>query len=79
MPRYFFHVKDGVDQPDLTGTELRDDATARLQAIITSTRVIGELGDKFWNSGEWQMRVETEDRSVATLHFTGTITDLRQR
>lgn len=78
MPRYFFHVRDGVDQPDLTGTELQDDDVARKQAKIVSARIIHDLGDKFWTGREWQMLVYAETEHLLTLHFTGTVIDRRR-
>ena len=33
MPRYFFHVQDGSDFPDLQGTVLDDLPAARLEAV----------------------------------------------
>lgn len=33
VPRYFFHVADGENYPDLQGTVLHNDAEARTEAV----------------------------------------------
>ena len=44
MPRYFFHVIDGVDVPDLEGTLLPGLAEARSQAIVTAGEILKSEG-----------------------------------
>lgn len=61
MPRYFFHIIDGRDAPDETGTELEGPAEARLQALNTTGQLLREGGDEFWSGHEWRMHV-TDDR-----------------
>lgn len=61
MPRYFFHVCDGEDYPDLHGTELPDVNAARKEAVRFGGALLSDHGEKFWNSGEWTMRVTNED------------------
>ena len=60
MPRYFFHVSDSKDLPDLEGTELPDDATAKAEAIVTAGTMLSEGGYKLWDGQEWIMRVKNE-------------------
>jgi hypothetical protein len=48
LPRYYFHVHDGEESPDLVGTELADDAAARSEAIVTAGSVLKDLGSDFW-------------------------------
>jgi hypothetical protein len=61
MPRYFFHVSDGDDYPDLHGTELPDLSAARNEAVRFAGALLSDHGEKFWTSGEWTMRVANED------------------
>ena len=71
MPRYFFHVADGHDIPDLEGTMLADVAEARSQAIVTAGEILRSEGLRFWNGTEWQMKVLDErGGSVLTLKFS---------
>ena len=69
MPRYFFHVIDGKEMPDTA--VLADEAEARTEAIVVSGEMLKDLGGAFWNSGEWQVRVEDEARNkVCALTFS---------
>ena len=43
MPRYFFNIHDGNDLIDRDGTELRDEAQARAEAVHLAGRCIAEL------------------------------------
>jgi hypothetical protein len=53
MPRFFFHVADGKDILDTEGTE---------------GELLRDLGGKFWNRSEWQLRVQDEaGAKVCTL------------
>jgi hypothetical protein len=68
MPLYYFHVRDGVDITDDTGTECADLPAARSKAIRASGTMIQELGAKFWSDPEdWQMNVTD---AVGTAQFT---------
>lgn len=70
MPRYFFHVKDGSDYPDLQGTELADLASARNEALRFAGHLLSETGERFWASGEWRMCVQDEGgRTLFELAF----------
>lgn len=51
MPRYYFHVHDGEESPDLEGTELANDAAAGAEAIVTAGSVLRDLGSIFWGGG----------------------------
>lgn len=76
MPRYFFNVVDGDDIPDYTGTVLPNEEAARLEAMISSTAIIADLGVRFWGSTNWQMRVVDEGGTpVVTLVFSGTVVE----
>ena len=61
MPRYFFHVHDGQDIIDHEGTDLPSEAQAKSQAVVMSGRLIMEMGDEFWKSGqEWRLEVTNQ-------------------
>jgi hypothetical protein len=71
MPRYFFHVADGRDIPDLEGTVLPSPAEARSEAIRTAGEIIKSEGAEFWDGTEWQMTVKDEaGASMFTLRFS---------
>ena len=72
MPRYFYHVMDGQAFVDNEGTELKDHADARSQAIKTAGKMLSELGDQVWEgSHAWTMSVADETGRVAlTLRFS---------
>lgn len=74
MPLYFFHIRDGRDWPDPTGTLLPDADTAGIQAVVTAGALIEDLGARFWNGADWQMDVVDEHGgAVCHLHVTGTV------
>jgi hypothetical protein len=71
MPRYFFHVIDGEQFLDDTGTELAGVEAARAEAIVVSGEMLKDLGGKFWGNGQWQVRVEDEaGNKVCALTFS---------
>ena len=73
MPRYFFHVHDGSDFPDLQGTTLEDDNAARIEAVRFSGALLRQGAENFWNGQEWSMRVtDEEDLTLFELMFTAT-------
>jgi hypothetical protein len=72
MPRYFFHVHDGKDILDLVGTELPSPDAARAAAVIACGEALSDLGEDFWKSKEWTMRVVDEaGAKVCELTFAG--------
>ena len=40
MPRYFFHLHDGVDLPDHEGTVLPGAREAKIQALSTAGEIV---------------------------------------
>jgi hypothetical protein len=72
MSLYFFHVRDGVDLPDLVGTECADLMEAQSLAISTCGAMIKELGKEFWDAPEdWQMNVtDAAGAAQFTLRFS---------
>ena len=61
MPRYFFHVQDGVSLHDSEGTELADLTTARRQAIELAGRIIAEEAKRRDLGEDWSMDVTDEN------------------
>ena len=61
MPRYYFHICDGEDIPDLHGAALPDVDAARKEAVRFAGALLSDHADKFWSTGEWYMRVTNED------------------
>lgn len=73
MPRFYFHVSDSRDYPDLQGTELPDLESAQREAVRFSGQLLAKAADTFWNSQEWHMRVTDDaDLTLFTLMFIGT-------
>lgn len=72
MPRYFFHVDDGVQKPDREGTDLPGVREAEVEAVATAGSMLKDVGRDFWNSGgRWHMHVTDEDsRLLFTLRFS---------
>ena len=72
MPRYFFHVHDGIGVPDRDGVEIADPHEARVQALIACGEAIKELRGRFWEEGEWRMQVVDESGvTVCSLTLSG--------
>jgi hypothetical protein len=70
MPRYFFHIKDGVVMPDKEGTELRDVAAAHQQAVVFAGEVLRDCGETFWKNADWRVWVTDEaGETVCALRF----------
>ncbi len=69
MPRYFFHVHDGHDQPDLTGTLLDGLDEARTEAVRYAAELLRESATQFWADEEWTMTV-TDDRQLTLFSLT---------
>jgi hypothetical protein len=57
MPRYFFHIADGIANIDDEGIELADADAARAMAVTHAGEAIRDLGAKFWTSPEWRIWV----------------------
>jgi len=73
MPRYFFHVEDGVIHADEEGTELSGLGAAREHAVCYFAELLRDAPRTFWNHGEWLMRVTDAAGLVFfTLHFVAT-------
>lgn len=74
MPRYFFHVEDGVSHADAEGLELRGIEAAREHAVSYFAELLRDAPGNFWKDEDWVMRVTDETGLIFfTLHFTATI------
>lgn len=73
MPRYFFHVADGDDFPDLQGTVLENDAAARMEAVRFSGHLLSDNPERFWSGQEWKMRV-TDDSDLTLFELMFAVT-----
>src|SRR5215204_4981355 len=72
VTRYLFHFHDGVDQPDLTGTELAHSTAARDAAVVFMGEKLKELDGDFWPEGVWSIRVADESgATVCAIRVTG--------
>ncbi|WP_372852129.1 hypothetical protein [Sphingomonas sp.] len=70
MPRYFFDIKDGHDFPDLQGSEWKDLAEARIEAVRYAAEVLKEMPERFWHAELWTMSVLDHNRNpLFTLKF----------
>jgi hypothetical protein len=72
VPRYFFHLHDGRDIPDVGGIDLPDMQAVRAQATKTAGQMLMEAEGKF--SGEdWRMNVANEaGQLVLSLRISAT-------
>ena len=57
MPRYHFNVYDGVDMPDVDGTELPGIVLARREAIRLAGRLLEDGAGDILPGTDWQMEV----------------------
>ena len=75
MPRYFFHITDGVEIRDEIGSDLPDIEAVRKEATTSSLEIIRYLGEKFWTSKLWSMTVEDESGAeMLRLEVSGKMT-----
>ena len=72
VPLYFFHVNDGIDKPDLDGTEFPNDQAARVEAVVLLGELLRDKDGSFWYSGECRMKVVDEaGATVCTVTVAG--------
>jgi len=74
MPRYHFHVEDGVSMPDEEGQELRDLTAARDEAVKLAGALLRDEPRTFWNGDQWDMNV-CDDRGLTLFRLTFFATD----
>lgn len=63
MPRYHFHLHDGVDRPDAEGTELAGIEAARAEALRLAGEIIRDAGVRADLGEEWRVTV-TDDAGL---------------
>ena len=75
MPRYFFHVDDGVHVPDLDGTECWDLDDARAQGLVAAGEMLKDVDGNFWKDlSPWTMHVTDDaNRLQFSLMFAAKI------
>lgn len=72
MPRYFFHVDDGIALRDEEGSELRDVTVAKCEAVKLAGQLICESADTFWSHQEWKLTATNEQGlTLFCLHLLG--------
>ncbi|MEA3063926.1 MAG: hypothetical protein QOJ27_354 [Sphingomonadales bacterium] len=72
MPRYFFHIEDGNMVRDDEGTELKDLAVAKCEAVKLAGQMICDSAKDFWENEEWKLTAANEDGlTLFCLHFVG--------
>lgn len=71
MPRYYFHVTEGLAMlPDELGTELPDLAAVRSAAITACGEMLKDIDGQLPRSGEWRMDVTDEAGTrIMTFRF----------
>ena len=57
MPRYFFHSEDGFLEHDGEGTELADQAAARVEAVRLAGGLLQDRPQALWESTRWRLLV----------------------
>lgn len=72
MPRFHFHVDDGISMPDPEGIELTSVQEAKKQAISAAGGILSDLDGDFWKSNSpWTMHVTDEaGRLIFSLSFS---------
>lgn len=61
MPRYFFHIDDGVLVTDPTGADLPNIEAAHAEAVKAAGSILKDFDGDFWASGKpWVMSVTDE-------------------
>jgi hypothetical protein len=65
MPLFHFNLADHVTDADVEGTELRDAAEARIEAIVFAGAYLRDNPDMVWDGHEF--RVEVTDDTGAPV------------
>ena len=72
MPRFHFHLTDGVADPDIEGFELSDLAAARLSAVQFMGQWLLDNPADFWIDGERLLTVaDDQGLDLFTLRVSG--------
>lgn len=74
MPRYYFHVHDGVGTPDYDGIDLPDLGAAKRLAVFHAGEMMRDDPNAFWDGAEWTMKVTDETGlPLITLFFSASL------
>ena len=57
MPRYFFHIGNGSERPDMEGTELAGMGQVRSEAVCLTGEILRDMDGRFWGHAEWTLTV----------------------
>ena len=57
MPRYYFHLNDGREDPDLDGLDLPSTEAARIAAVRFAGELLQERDDEFRPGADWRVNV----------------------
>jgi hypothetical protein len=74
MPRYYFHVYDGISSVDAEGTELADIAAARRDAVKLMGRIMLDDAQAAWNADDWRLDV-TDEHGLTLFSLLFAVTD----
>jgi hypothetical protein len=73
MPRYFFHIKDGIAAQDDEGVVLETLAQAKCEAVKLAGQHICDAAGHFWDTEEWSLTASDEaGLTLFQLDFIGT-------
>ena len=68
MPRFFFHLSEPLDGPDVVGTEFPDIASAQRAAVVTLGRMMQDHPDALIAGGDMSVTVsDDKDLKLFTL------------
>lgn len=71
MPQYHFNVA-GDPSSDTEGTELKDVAEAKCEAVKLAGRLICEQPGDFWGGHDWKLTVSDDSGMILfSLHVIG--------
>ena len=72
MARYFFHLHDGRDIPDVGGIDLPDMQAVRAQATLTAGQMLFDADGRF-SGEEWRVEVANQaGQPVLTIRISAT-------
>lgn len=64
MPRFFFHVHDGVSQIDTEGSVFGDWREAQLEAIRRAGHIVASSASRLQLGEDWTLEVTNQDGLV---------------
>jgi len=64
MPRYRFHLADGVRETDPDPMDFPDAESAKLEAARFAGELLQSQPGALWEKGQWRVEVTDEDRTL---------------